>query len=342
MPLWLDRKFINLVSPKLSQFKWKKETLANFRCPFCGDSKKNKLKARGYFYPVGQSMFYRCHNCGEGRSIANFLKDLDHGLHAQYIFEAFNKDNVEAETTTTVTKSEEGLWLKPEIHPAFKLDKLPKDHPARAYIAKRKIPEKWLKVLEFTSNLQAFTLTNFGIIKYAPPKAFILIPIHDAAGKLVGYNSRALSVLKKGEPKYVKLKRDESSKMIFNIENVDKKKQIFVFEGEFNAMFVDNAIATGGVNSMFDVEKILGVDKSMLTLVVDKDRRNKEVLATLEKLIDAGYTVALIPGNIKGKDINDFVVKDKLDHDQIKELLDRNSFSGLRAKVELANWRISK
>lgn len=64
MSLIVDKKYINLVSPMLESFKWKTETLANCRCPICGDSKTNRTKARGYFYSKNNDMFYRCHNCG--------------------------------------------------------------------------------------------------------------------------------------------------------------------------------------------------------------------------------------------------------------------------------------
>ena len=63
MSYYIDKKFINLASGSLQQFKWKKEDLANCRCPICGDSTKNKTKARGYFYKKGNDFFYKCHNC---------------------------------------------------------------------------------------------------------------------------------------------------------------------------------------------------------------------------------------------------------------------------------------
>jgi hypothetical protein len=50
MSLFIDKKFINIVSPQLDKFVWKKDNLANCRCPICGDSTTNKNKARGYFF----------------------------------------------------------------------------------------------------------------------------------------------------------------------------------------------------------------------------------------------------------------------------------------------------
>ena len=50
MSSFIDKKYINIVAARLDRFAWKKQNLANCRCPICGDSKKNRSKTRGYFY----------------------------------------------------------------------------------------------------------------------------------------------------------------------------------------------------------------------------------------------------------------------------------------------------
>ena len=72
----IDKKFIGILSPQLERFAWKRETLANCRCPICGDSEKNKSKCRGYFYQKENGFFYKCHNCGYGSNVYNFLKEV--------------------------------------------------------------------------------------------------------------------------------------------------------------------------------------------------------------------------------------------------------------------------
>ena len=86
---YIDLKFINDLSSRLGQFKRKTETLFNFRCPYCGDSEKNKTKARGYLYRKKNDMFYKCHNCGVGASLGNFIKYLDPKMYSQYILERY-------------------------------------------------------------------------------------------------------------------------------------------------------------------------------------------------------------------------------------------------------------
>ena len=73
----VDSKFIGLVSSRLQKFKRVKPDLYNFRCPICGDSQKQKNKARGYIYGIKQNVNFRCHNCGASMSLNNFLKELE-------------------------------------------------------------------------------------------------------------------------------------------------------------------------------------------------------------------------------------------------------------------------
>ena len=75
--LWVDKKYLRLISSRFRNSKWKDDNLLNHSCPYCGDSKKNKTKARGFFYRVKNDMFFKCHNCGTGQSFANFIKFID-------------------------------------------------------------------------------------------------------------------------------------------------------------------------------------------------------------------------------------------------------------------------
>ena len=75
MSSFIDVKYINLLSPKLPKFKRKSDYLFNFRCPHCGDSKKSSTKARGFVYKRKNDMFFKCHNCGEHKSLLDFVKE---------------------------------------------------------------------------------------------------------------------------------------------------------------------------------------------------------------------------------------------------------------------------
>ena len=51
---FIERKYILLLSNRFRNFK-QKENHYNFSCPYCGDSHKNKFKARGIYYKKVQN-----------------------------------------------------------------------------------------------------------------------------------------------------------------------------------------------------------------------------------------------------------------------------------------------
>ena len=89
MSVFIDRKFLKLLSPKLNRFTQKKEDLFNFRCPFCGDSQKNQFKARGYVFRKKNQYFYKCQNCGVGHTMYNFINLLDPNMAKEYSLERY-------------------------------------------------------------------------------------------------------------------------------------------------------------------------------------------------------------------------------------------------------------
>ena len=77
MSIYVDQKYVNLLSGQLERFTRKRDDLYNFRCPICGDSQKKKHKARGYVYRKENLLFYRCHNCSASMSLANLIKEIN-------------------------------------------------------------------------------------------------------------------------------------------------------------------------------------------------------------------------------------------------------------------------
>ena len=77
MSIYVDQKYINLLSGQLERFTRKRDDLYNFRCPICGDSQKKKHKARGYVYRKENLLFYRCHNCSASMSLAILIKEIN-------------------------------------------------------------------------------------------------------------------------------------------------------------------------------------------------------------------------------------------------------------------------
>ena len=132
----IDSKFIGLVSSKLERFKRVKANLYNFRCPICGDSKKNRSKTRGYLYTSKANTNYKCHNCGASMSLNNFLKKVDPVIQKQYAMEKFKEG---FSGRNFVVEEPEFKFEAPKFKRKLKLPKASKDPGAAGYLTARKL-----------------------------------------------------------------------------------------------------------------------------------------------------------------------------------------------------------
>jgi transcription elongation factor Elf1 len=183
---FIDVKYINLISSRLQKFKKVKNNLYNFRCPICGDSQKNKSKARGYLYQVKNNTNFKCHNCGINISFNNFLKQIDTSIHKQYTFEKFK----EGHTGKNFTAEEPIFHFEaPKFKPKLDLPKASENQEAKEYLENRKLnPDKFYyseKFKEWTNSLKQ----TFESTKQDEPR--IIIPLF-YQNTLVGYQGRAL------------------------------------------------------------------------------------------------------------------------------------------------------
>jgi hypothetical protein len=119
------------------------------------------------------------------------------------------------------------------------------------------------------------------------------------------------------------------------LHRLRKQERIYVVEGQFDSFFIPNCVASGDSN-LGGVAAIF--PELDLTLVYDNEPRNRDIVKQIEKSIDNGYKVCLFPENIKGKDIND-MIQNGLTMGEIKSIIDNNTFSGLKAKLNFTHWK---
>jgi hypothetical protein len=55
----------------------------------------------------------------------------------------------------------------------------------------------------------------------------------------------------------------------------------------------------------------------------------------MEKVIDLGHSIVIWPNDLKEKDINDMILAGK----SPSEIIKKNTFKGLQAKVKLTEWK---
>lgn len=322
----IDSKYIGLVSPRLQKFKKVKSNLYNFRCPICGDSKKNRNKTRGYLYQQKNNTNFKCHNCGVSISFNNFLKEIDPTLHKQYIFEKFKSGhtgkNFPAETPTFVNFSPD---FDTSTNPT-KLDipKASSNPDAKTYLENRKLnSDNYYYVenfKEWTNTLQPV----FDDIHLDEPR--IIIPLF-YQNKFIGFQGRALGASK---VKYITIMLDDDAPKIYGIDRIKKNKTVYITEGPFDSDLIDNAIALCGADG--DMEKLKIKDR---VWIYDNEPRNKEIHSRIIRIIDKNEKVVIWPSSIKEKDINDMVVSG-LD---VKSVIESNIYSGLEAKLKFTHWK---
>ena len=318
----VDSKYIGLVSSRLQKFKRVKADLYNFRCPICGDSQRNKNKARGYIYAVKNNTNFKCHNCGASLSFNNFLKELDLTLHKQYTLEKFKEGHTGRNFVVEAPKLE---FKKPVFKKSLDLPKASTNPIAKEYLEKRKLdPEKFYFTDKFKqwTNTQKQTFDTIG-----RDESRIIIPMYDKDNNLIGFQGRSLIP---NSVKYITVMLDEEAPKIYGLNAIDEKLPVYVVEGPFDSTFVNNSVALCGSDG--DVRCLEG---SSVVFVYDNEPRNREIVNRISKCISRGERVVIWPSGIVEKDINDMV----LSGHNIMSVIESNTYSGLEAKVKFNIWK---
>ena len=333
--LWIDQKYLNLLSPKLERFKRKSDNLYNCRCPICGDSKKNKFKARGYVYDVKNSLAYKCHNCGFSGGLGKLIEQVDPHLYNQYKLERYKeKDNRQSNTATKfVYKPDFSEYQKDPLDNVKRIKDLPFFSNPVQYIVKRQIPMEIARELCYVDNIQKLEdLFPEYKNRLIGKEERILIPFYTRDKKLIGLTCRGIN---KDRLRYVTIKAIKDHPLVFGLDKVDISKTIYVLEGPIDSMFVDNSISVGGS----DFKRIANfAAKDMFVMVYDNQPRNKELISIMERSIEEGYKVVIWPNNIKEKDINEMILAGK-SKDEVFKIINSNACSNLTAKLKFKEWR---
>jgi len=317
----VDSKYIGLVSPRLQKFKKVKTNLFNFRCPICGDSKKNRSKTRGYFYTIKADVNFRCHNCGSSMTFSNFLKEIDTTLHKQYVFERFKQGST---GRGSVVEEPKFNFEAPQFKQKIDLPKADSNERAKEYLERRKLnPSDFY----YTDKFKAWTNSHkktFDSVYYDEPR--IIIPLFYKK-TWIGFQGRSLVP---NSIKYITVIFKDDSPKIYGLDNIRRDAPVFVTEGPFDSTFIRNSIAMCGADG--DVGK-WGV--STPVWVYDNEPRSKEITARISSTIAKGDSVVIWPSNIYEKDINDMVLAG---HD-VQSIVESNIYKGLEANLQFTNWK---
>jgi len=276
-----------------------------------------------------------CHNCGVSTTFFNFLRQVDESLVQEYQLERY-KNGEHGNNNYTKPTFEEFKSGAPKFRVKFDIptvQSLSEEHFAKMYVNARKIPESFHAHLYFAQDFKAFVeslkIKKDGL-KEDDPR--LVIPFYDAEKNLVAFQGRSLSDSKL---RYITVKVSDDNRKIFGLDRVNTEENICVVEGPIDSLFLNNSIATADSN-LESVKDIF--DRSKITLVFDNEPRNKEIVKLMEHAIDNYFRVVIWPEFIDKKDINEMILDGFLP-DEIQDIIDKNTFVNLRAKMEFMNWK---
>ena len=327
--MYVEIKYLNLLSPRLQLFKQKKRNLWNFRCPVCGDSQRHKNKARGFVFEVKGDLLYKCHNCGVSMPLPKLIEKLDPQLYKEYRLEKFTdgkKKKIDMRKVKRVVSSTP-KFKKNILSNLERIEDLNTTHPARKYLSDRKLP---LEALYYTEKFK-------GWVNSVKPETFpdenqeegrIIIPFRTKEGDVFGFQGRSLS---NTGLRYITILLEEGRPKIFGLEKVNFDKTIFITEGPFDSLLLENSVAMGGA----DISNHSNQLGSNIVFVYDNEPRNKQITDRMSRHIKDGDSIVIWPSNIKQKDINDMVIGGQ----SVQNLVESNVYSGLSATLKFNEWK---
>lgn len=370
--IFIDSKYLGLLSPQLDLFKRTNTNVWNFRCPFCGDSQTDKTKARGYIYARNGMLKYKCHNCdvplGKGNSFHVFLRELDKGLYKDYLFEKMRAQMSEdrglnepdkkkeeeipnilltssrnlADLLSPVEESASPSLIKASMMESYveecpTLDTLPDDHPAVVYMNDRLVPKEMFKHVGYVEGYKAY-INSFTPDRYNAYYDFSAIIFHlkTPEGLLTGIQGRRMGGACE-DIRYmtttINAKLAQESGRLFGAERINKQYPVIVVEGPIDSLFLPNCLAVCGS----DMGRIPFKNR---IFIPDNEPRNAQIVKKIKKLFEANERVTLLPREYQGDDIND-LFKKGLTLNDVRELIKNHTFDGIRGMIEFNNWRLS-
>ena len=238
MSVYIDRKYLLLLSSRLRNYKQSKEDLYKFACPYCGDSKKNSSKTRGYVYRKGNDYFYMCHNCNVSTTFGKFLQYMDAEQYKQYVFERYSNGengntnykkpaNTEIQAMLTGPRPQDKLVSLKDISDTT-INDLPDGHYAKQYIINRKIPNKFWNEMLFVDDYGAWldkTFPNHGKDKDKLPNDPRIVLFYTSQnGTITNVSGRAL--IADEQLRYVTVRLSEDKK-VFGLHRMNPEQPIY-------------------------------------------------------------------------------------------------------------------
>lgn len=336
---------IQEICSHLDQFKIvssKKDTY-NFRCNICGDSKKNKIKKRGYIFKdkkIG-GYYYKCFNCGDKRiPLITYTKIYFPELYTRFIYNNILQQKRDLELPYKQEKIDNLNQYNNSDSLLKLLTKWNKNDISKKLLDYRKIPINKRSDIYFLDDLNILlnkinelNLGNYTILNYNSPR--IVIPVYKRdRSEINGFVCR--SVLKNDPIRYYNIKISDDY-LLLGLDKINTTKPIYIIEGYFDSLFLSNAIATNSATNFMSAYQFCLDVKQEPIFIFDNEPYNKDICKMMKRFIDLNEKIVIFKSfPFHGKDLNDIIMKNPTVNLE-GELL-KYTFKGLQAKLEYNQW----
>lgn len=322
-----------LLADRLERFKKVRAGQYNCRCPFCGDSAKNKTAARGYIYTNTDKPNFHCFNQGCHRSFDQFLQEVAPDLYQMYLFDLVKsgaRRRGKSSTSHAAPAVDRHKTSKLLVQKGLlRIDQLDPDHDAVCYVRDRLIPEyQWKKLWYLESMAQLDPNIEH------PSRHRLAIPIQDRHYHLIAVTCRALDSTSK--LRYLTHTFVPNTPQVFGIEDVDIGQKVIAVEGPLDSLFLPNTVAAAGT-AMEKIKLILPM--ADIVYVLDNQPRHPDVVTKMRKLLEQGLTLFIPPQGLQGKDINQMVLNREVTIQDLSWLISQNAYSGLMGLSQWSRWK---
>ena len=151
--------------------------------------------------------------------------------------------------------------------------------------------------------------------------------MYDESKTLIGFQGRSLGP---NSVKYITVMLNEEAPKIYGLDSIKTEKPIYIVEGPFDSSLIENSVAMCG--SDIDIRTFGWSD---YIWVFDNEPRNREIVNRISKTINRGDKIVIWPSTVTEKDVNDMTMSGH----NVMNLLESNTYSGLKAKIKFNYWK---
>nr|AIA11070.1 Unknown Function [uncultured bacterium] len=269
-------------------------------------------------------------------SVPNFIKTVDEFVYKDYLVEKMMENGTEKKADPILVYKKPKYIADTALKELKKVSQLQHDHYCKQYVVGRQIPTPFHSRLFHASKFMSWVNTfmdgkfNEAALKHDGPA--LVIPFLNREGRMHALQGRYFN----GDVRYITIVLDESVPKLYGLDQYDKGNRSYVLEGPIDSMFLPNAVATAGGVELSTLRH-LNLDNAVICF--DNEPRSRETVSKINKCIKHGFKVCIWPDGLHEKDVNDMIMHGNLSPAHVREIIDRNTFSGLRAELQLNNWK---